>query len=95
LRVSREAAEVQAAAWRDAAAASPSDSRLSPMLALAASMLADLIADRDEALASGRRDLESVAELIEAESAVWPEDVERLRSLARRVRDRAARLPER
>ncbi|WP_114951035.1 hypothetical protein [Sphingosinicella terrae] len=35
-----------------------------------------------------RHELESVALMIEAEVAVWPEDVDRLRSLAARVRGR-------
>jgi hypothetical protein len=35
-------------------------------------------------------ELEAIARMIEAEGAAWPEDVERLRSLAERVRARAA-----
>lgn len=40
--------------------------------------------DRDE-------ELESIARMLEAEPVIWPEDVERMNSLAARVRQRKAR----
>ena len=65
------------------------DPSLKQLLTRASDVLDQEVKD-DPWVAIVRHELESVALMIEAEAVVWPEEVDRLRSLAARVR---ARIP--
>jgi hypothetical protein len=71
---------------RAALAARTDMSTLRHLLSQCASHLAT---PGDHGVSSDRdgQEIEAIARLIEAEAAIWPEDVDRLRSLAQRVRE--------
>jgi len=93
-RVSRLAADSLVEECRRAAdSVDQSNPELHETISRAAAMLEDLVAERDDCSSLARSAMEACAEMIEAEATIWPEDMERLRALARKVRDRAAQIP--
>jgi len=90
-RVTRHDAENLSAECLRAAA---KDAICRDRMTQASRMLGQLIADRDQAVVTTYAEMMAVAEMVERETALWPEDVLRLHELAERVRARAAILPD-
>ena len=90
-RVTRHEAENLSAECLRAAS---KDAMCRDRMTQASRMLGQLIADRDEAVVTTYAEMMAIAEMVERETALWPEDVLRLHELAERVRARAAILPD-